>query len=104
MKKYFAELPDSYVGGHVVKAPLANYTMRNGCPTAIKAMRDQHYRDVDGLYFAGDYMYTGSYESALNSGYMAACCINGDTAVDIPFICDERSTDSTCFSALMAVR
>lgn len=78
VKKYFAELPDHYIGGHVVKAPMANYTMQNGCPTAIKKMRDLHYRDIEGLYFAGDYMYTGSYESALNSGYNAARCVAGE--------------------------
>ncbi len=78
VKKYFSELPDHYVGGHVVKAPMANYTMRNGCPSAIKEMRDKHYTDVEGLYVAGDYMYTGSYESAINCGYNVACCINGE--------------------------
>lgn len=78
LAKYFDQLPDHYLGGHVVKAPLANYTMRNGVPTAIKEMRDSHYRDVDGLFFAGDYMYTGSYESAINSGYNVAKAINGE--------------------------
>ena len=57
VKKYFKELPDSYIGGHVVKAPMANFTMQNGCPTAIKEMRDKHYRDVEGLFFSGDYIY-----------------------------------------------
>ncbi len=78
LKKYFTQLPDHYLGGHVVKAPMANYTMRNGCPTAIKEMRDHHYRDIEGLFFAGDYMYTGSYESAINSGYNAAKAVNGE--------------------------
>lgn len=78
LKKYFAQLPGHYYGGHVVKAPLANYTMRNGCPTAIKQMRDHHYRDVKGLFFAAEYMYTGSYESAINAGYNAARAVNGE--------------------------
>ena len=78
VKKYFSELPDHYVGGHVVKAPMANFTMQNGCPSAIKAMRDTHYKDVEGLYLSGDHMYTGSYESALNCGYNVARCVNGE--------------------------
>lgn len=79
LKKYYGDvMPDHYLGGHVVKAPMANYTMQNGCPTAIKKMRDEHYRDVEGLYFSGDYMYTGSYESALNSGHRVAQCLNGE--------------------------
>ena len=78
VKKYFSELPDHYVGGHVVKAPMANFTMQNGCPSAIKAMRDEHYKDVEGLYLSGDHMYTGSYESALNCGYNVARCVNGE--------------------------
>lgn len=78
VKKYFKELPDHYIGGHVVKAPQANFTMQNGCPTAIKEMREKHYRDIEGLFFSGDYMYTGSYEGALNSGHNVACCINGE--------------------------
>lgn len=79
LKKYFGDLmPDHYLFGHVVKAPMANYTMQNGCPSAIKNMRDEHYTDVEGLYFAGDYMYTGSYESALNCGHRVAMCLNGE--------------------------
>lgn len=78
LKKYFDQLPEYYLGGHVVRGPLANYTMPNGCPTAIKEMRDNHYRDVEGLFFTGDYMYTGSYESAINSGYNAARAVNGE--------------------------
>lgn len=77
LKKYFPELPDHYVGGHVVKAPLANFTMQNGCPSAIKGFRDNNYKIVEGLYMAGDYMYTGSYESALNTGFMVSDCLNG---------------------------
>lgn len=77
LKKYF-DLPDHYVGGHVVKAPLANYTMRNGVPSAIKNLRDTNYKEVEGLYFGGEYMYTGSYESALNCGRNIARCINGE--------------------------
>ncbi len=78
LKKYYPELPDHYVGGHVVKAPYANFTMRNGCPSAIKEMRDKHYKDVEGFFFSGDYMYTGSYESALNCGCNVARCIDGE--------------------------
>lgn len=78
VKKYFSELPDHYIGGHVVKAPMANFTMQNGCPSAIKEMRDNHYKDVEGFFFSGDYMYTGSYESALNCGCNVARCIDGE--------------------------
>lgn len=79
LKKYFGDvMPDHYLFGHVVKAPMANYTMQNGCPSAIKKMRDEHYTDVKGLFFSGDYMYTGSYESALNCGHRVAMCLNGE--------------------------
>lgn len=74
----YYDLPDHYVGGHVIKAPLANYTMRNGVPTEIKRLRDTNYKEVEGLYLGGEYMYTGSYESALNCGRNIARCIMGE--------------------------
>lgn len=77
LKKYYDNLPDRFLFGHVVKAGIANYTMHQGCATAIKDLRDNHYKDVDGLYLAAEYMYTGSYESAIAAGRRAAQCIMG---------------------------
>jgi len=77
LKKYYPELPDHYLFCHVVKAGIANYTMQNGCATAIKDLRDNHYKDVKGLYLCGEYMYTGSYESAIAAGRRTAQVVAG---------------------------
>jgi protoporphyrinogen oxidase len=76
--RYYPDMPDHYVFGHVVRCELANYTMHNGCASAIKDLRDHHYQDVKGLYLAADYMYTGSYESALAAGRKAAMVVMGE--------------------------
>lgn len=77
IKKYYPEVPDKANFHHVVKAKIANYTMHNGTATAVKEMRDHHYQDVQGLYLAAEYMYTGSYESAIAAGRRAADVIMG---------------------------
>jgi protoporphyrinogen oxidase len=77
VRKYKPETPEKALFYHVVKAPIANYTMRNGTPTAIKELRDKHYKDVCGLYLAAEYMYTGSYESAIAAGRRAADVVMG---------------------------
>lgn len=59
-------------GYYAVKFPEANYLMESGTATAIKNMRENHYKDVEGLYLCGEYMYTGSYESAIAAGERAA--------------------------------
>ncbi len=77
LRKYKPETPDNYLFHHIVRAPIANYTMHNGTPTALKEMRDGHYQDVQGLYLAAEYMYTGSYESAIAAGRRAADVVMG---------------------------
>ena len=77
IRKYKPDVPDSALFYHVVKADIANYTMHNGTATAIKELRDDHYQDVEGLYLAAEYMYTGSYESAIAAGRRAADVIMG---------------------------
>jgi oxygen-dependent protoporphyrinogen oxidase len=66
------DMPKKVLFSKVARWPEANYIMPPGCCTAIKEMRDNHYRDVEGLFLCGEYMYTGSYESALASGVAAA--------------------------------
>ena len=78
LKKYFKQMPDEILFSHVVRVYNANYTMQNGCPTAIKYMRENHYKDVEGLYLCGEYMFTGSYESAINAGRRAAKVVAGE--------------------------
>ena len=78
LQKYYDDFPKKYLFCHIVKAAIANYTMQNGCPTAIKGMRDNHYKDVKGLYLCGEYMYTGSYESAIAAGRNAAKVVMGE--------------------------
>jgi protoporphyrinogen oxidase len=78
LRKYCNAIPEKYLFCHIVKASIANYTMHNGCATAMKNMRDNHYKDVEGLYLCGEYMYTGSYESAVASGRKAAKVIMGE--------------------------
>lgn len=65
-------ITDAVEGYYSVKFPEANYLMESGTSTAIKHMREHHYKDVEGLYLCGEYMYTGSYESAINAGRKAA--------------------------------
>jgi len=78
LQKYYDDFPEKYLFCHVAKARIANYTMQNGCATAIKDLRDNHYKDVEGLYLAAEYMYTGSYESAIAAGRRAAKVIMGE--------------------------
>jgi protoporphyrinogen oxidase len=77
IRRYKPDTPDSYLFSHIVRAPIANYTMHNGAPTAIKRLRDECYTKVKGLYLAAEYMYTGSYESAIAAGRRAADVVMG---------------------------
>ncbi|MCC8150603.1 MAG: FAD-dependent oxidoreductase [Lachnospiraceae bacterium] len=63
---------DAVEGYCAVRFPEANYLMEAGTSTAIKDFRDNHYKCVDSLYLCGEYMYTGSYESAIAAGRRAA--------------------------------
>ncbi|MEH2919589.1 protoporphyrinogen/coproporphyrinogen oxidase [Samsonia erythrinae] len=76
-KKFFPSLPKDYLFAHTEKIPYAIYTMQAGSATAMRKLREQHYQDVKGLYLAGEYLYTGSVESALNSGRRAAEFVMG---------------------------
>jgi protoporphyrinogen oxidase len=78
LQKYFSQMPDDILFSHVVKVYNANYTMQNGCATGMKYMRENHYKDVEGLYLCGEYMFTGSYESAINAGRRAARVVMGE--------------------------
>jgi protoporphyrinogen oxidase len=76
-RKFFPELPAHYSFAKTIKIEEANYTMHAGAATAMKRLREHHYQDVTGLYLAGDYLYTGSCESALTSGRKAAEVVMG---------------------------
>ena len=65
-------MPRNILFSKVARWPQANYIMPPGSAAAVNFMRNNHYRDVEGLFLCGDYMYTGSYESALSSGVAAA--------------------------------
>ncbi|MTJ80312.1 MAG: FAD-dependent oxidoreductase [Telmatospirillum sp.] len=71
-RKFFPSLPKDFLFAHTEKIEDAIYTMEAGSATAMRKLREQHYQDVKGLYLAGEYLYTGSVESALNSGCRAA--------------------------------
>ncbi len=65
-------ISEAVEGWYSAKFPEANYLMEEGTSTAVKDLRDNHYQDVKGLFLCGEYMYTGSYESAINAGRRAA--------------------------------
>ncbi len=71
-------LRNAVVRSYAARFPEANYLMESGTATAIKNFRENHYKDVDGLYICGEYMYTGSYESAIAAGQRAAKVVLGE--------------------------
>lgn len=75
----YPSIRNAVVGHHVARFKEANYIMESGCCTAIKDFRDNHYQDIKNLYLCGEYMYTGSYESAIFAGKNAACVLMEDT-------------------------
>jgi protoporphyrinogen oxidase len=72
LKDVLPDMPRNIIFSKVARWPQANYIMPPGSAAAVNFMRNNHYRDVEGLFLCGDYMYTGSYESALSSGVAAA--------------------------------
>ena len=72
LKELLPRMSKHVLFSKVARWPEANYLMPPGCCTAVKYMRDNHYRDVESLFLCGEYMYTGSCESALASGVAAA--------------------------------
>jgi|LGOV01.1.fsa_nt_gb protoporphyrinogen oxidase len=78
LKELFDHMPDQLLFTDITRVSEANYIMPPGCTTAIKNMRENNYRDVDGLFLCGEYMYTGSYESAINSGQRCAEAVMGE--------------------------
>ncbi|HWQ74453.1 MAG TPA: NAD(P)/FAD-dependent oxidoreductase [Syntrophomonas sp.] len=77
LREVLPHMPKEILSSEIFKIPEAVYTMHAGAATIIKDMRDNHYKDVKGLYLCGEYMYTGSYESAISSGRKAAEVILG---------------------------
>lgn len=72
IEKAIPNIREAVEGYYSARFPEANYLMESGTPRAIKNFRDNHYKIVDGLYLCGEYMYTGSYESAIAAGRRAA--------------------------------
>jgi len=77
LMELFDHMPEDLLFTDITKVAEANYTMPPGSATAIQYMRENHYRDVEGLFLCGDYMYTGSYESAINAGKGCAEVVMG---------------------------
>lgn len=59
-------------GYYIERFPYGNWRMSPGAATAMNDFRLNHYQDVQGLYLAGDYLFTSSYESALYTGQRVA--------------------------------
>lgn len=78
LQEVLPQMPKKVLFTKIARWPEANYLMAPGVCTQIKAMRDNHYRDVEDLFLCGEYMYTGSYESALASGRAAAQAAMGE--------------------------
>jgi protoporphyrinogen oxidase len=72
LREVLPQMPKKVLFTKIARWPEANFLMPPGVCTLIKNLRDHHYRDVEGLFLCGEYMYTGSYESALASGRAAA--------------------------------
>jgi|GEM_PF-501310 len=77
LQEVLPHMPKEILSSKIFRIPEAVYTMHTGVASIIKDMRDNHYKDVKGLYLCGEYMYTGSYESAICSGRRAAEVILG---------------------------
>ena len=78
LRKYFEGTPDEILKSHIIRFPYSNYVMPKGCATNMKHMRENHYKDVEGLFLCGEYMFTGSFESAINAGRRAAYTLLGE--------------------------
>ncbi|MDL2238125.1 FAD-dependent oxidoreductase [Christensenellaceae bacterium OttesenSCG-928-K19] len=59
-------------GFYIERFPYGNWRMSPGAATRMNDFRLNHYQDVPGLYLAGDYLFTSSYESALYTGERVA--------------------------------
>ena len=46
--------------------------------SAKLCLKVSRYKDEEGLYLCGEYMFTGSYESAMNAGRRAARVVTGE--------------------------
>lgn len=78
LEKFIPGVRDAVEGFYAAKFAEANYIMAPGTSTAIKNFRDNHYKCVENLYLCGEYMYTGSYESAIAAGTKAAKVMLGE--------------------------
>lgn len=78
LKEVLPQMPKEILFSKIQRWLEGVYQMPPGSATALKNMRDHHYRDVEGLYLCGEYLYTGSYESALASGRAAAQAAMGE--------------------------
>ena len=72
LQELVPRMPKKILFSKIARWTEANYLMAPGTCAAVKNMRDNHYRDVEGLFLCGEYMYTGAYESALAAGQAAA--------------------------------
>lgn len=77
LQEVLPHMPKENLSSKIFRIPECVYTMHAGAATTVKDMRENHYKDVKGLYLCGEYMYTGSYESAICSGRRAAEVILG---------------------------
>jgi oxygen-dependent protoporphyrinogen oxidase len=72
VRNYMPSMPGEPLFSEIYRWEEAVCLSPPGMLTAINRMKRQNYRDVGGLYLAGEYMYMPSVEGALRSGIDAA--------------------------------
>jgi|BarGraNGADG00312_2_1021985.scaffolds.fasta_scaffold00487_10 protoporphyrinogen/coproporphyrinogen III oxidase len=72
IRKYLPAMPKEPLFSEICRWDEAVCLAAPGMLTAINRMKKQNYRDVKGLFLAGEYMYMPSVEAALRSGIDAA--------------------------------
>lgn len=72
IKKYVPSMPDRPLFAEVCRYDEAVCTAAPGMLTAMEEMKARHYRDVQGLALAGEYLYMPSVDGAIRSGIDAA--------------------------------
>jgi protoporphyrinogen oxidase len=78
LRKVFDFFPNEIDGYYIARYEYGNNLMPPGSATAMNELRLNHYQDIKGLYLAGDYLFTSSYESAMYTGRRVAFALLGN--------------------------
>jgi len=72
VQRFTPSMPDNYLFAEIYRWDEAVNVAPPNMLTAAERLKKEHYRDVKGLFLAGDYLYMPSVDSSIHSGIAAA--------------------------------